>query len=95
MKSILQTEKKCFVCGKTYDLAVHHVYEGTANRRVSDATGMTIFLCHYHHNMSDEGIHFNKELIYRSRDMHKRFMSGHIHEKSFDPCLGRVGYRRV
>ena len=62
MKSILQTEKKCFVCGKTYDLAVHHVYEGTANRRVSDATGMTIFLCHYHHNMSDEGIHFNKEL---------------------------------
>ena len=62
MKSILQTEKKCFVCGKTYDLAVHHVYEGTANRRVSDATGMTIFLCHPHHNMSDEGIHFNKEL---------------------------------
>lgn len=62
MKSILQDEKKCFVCGKTYDLAVHHVYEGTANRRISDATGMTIFLCHFHHNMSDEGIHFNKEL---------------------------------
>lgn len=64
MKSILQTEKECYVCHTTWDLHDHHVFEGgtNGNRKMSEKFGLKIYLCAYHHNMSDEGIHFNKEL---------------------------------
>lgn len=62
MKSILQKDKECFVCRTTQNLAEHHVIYGNANRKMSEKYGLKIWLCNYHHNMSDEGIHFNKSL---------------------------------
>lgn len=62
MKSIIQNEKECFVCHRLIGLHEHHIYEGTANRKISEKYGMKIWLCPFHHNMSNEGIHFNKEL---------------------------------
>lgn len=62
MKSIIQTERECYVCGTTRDIHEHHIFEGIANRRQSEKYGMKIFLCGRHHNMSNQGIHFNKEL---------------------------------
>jgi len=62
MKSIIQENKECFVCKTTQNLHEHHIFFNTANRKQSEATGLKIFLCARHHNMSDEGIHFNKEL---------------------------------
>lgn len=62
MKSILQDKKECLVCHTTMNLHEHHVFEGTANRKRSEEQGMKIWLCGYHHNLSDAGIHFNKEL---------------------------------
>ena len=40
----------------------HEVFEGTANRAKSIKWGMVIALCPAHHNMSNDGIHFNKDL---------------------------------
>lgn len=51
----------CIVCGKTKE-ALHEVFFGTANRKKSIEHGLVIPLCNYHHNMSDAGIHFNREL---------------------------------
>lgn len=62
MKSIIQSEKKCFVCGTTQDLHTHHVFEGTANRSKSEKDGLKIYLCGKHHNLSLDGIHYNKTL---------------------------------
>lgn len=62
MKSIIQEKKECFFCGRTDDLHLHHVLEGR-NRGNSDKYGLTIYLCSYHHNMSDDSVHFN--LIYK------------------------------
>lgn len=59
MKSIIQEKKECFFCGKTSDLHNHHVFEGR-NRDNSDDYGLTIYLCPYHHDMSDDSVHFNK-----------------------------------
>lgn len=42
------------------NLELHHVF-GAANRKHSDADGLTIWLCKEHHT-GDTGIHFNKEL---------------------------------
>lgn len=35
MKSILQKEKKCWLCGSTLNLHRHHVFGGSANRAKS------------------------------------------------------------
>lgn len=57
--SILQAEKECFVTHKKYGLHKHHIYGGP-NRRISEANGFYIYLIPFYHNMSDQGIHFNK-----------------------------------
>lgn len=62
MLSILSNKPQCYVCGMTYNLHRHHIFYGTANRRKSDEFGAWVYLCARHHNMSDDGVHFNKEL---------------------------------
>ena len=69
MVSILQTEKKCWVCGCKNNLHLHHTLYGGDKRRLSDKYGLTIWLCSKHHNMSDEGVHYNKELDLRVKQM--------------------------
>ena len=61
-KSILQDKKECFLTGATYDLHEHHVFFGTGNRKISEKYGLKVWLRADLHNMSDEGVHFNKEL---------------------------------
>ena len=61
-KSIIQSNKECLVCGTTYGLHEHHVFGGSANRKLSEKYGLKVWLCGRHHNLSDEGIHFNKAL---------------------------------
>ena len=58
-KSILCTEKECFICHKTEGLHKHHCIYGTANRKLSEADGLWVWLCAEHHNMSNEGVHSN------------------------------------
>ena len=62
MKSIIQTKTECYVCGKTEPLHLHHVMDGTANRKKSDKWGLWVYLCPQHHNLSSEGVHFNHTL---------------------------------
>ena len=61
-KSIVQKETECIICGNTYGLEVHHIFYGTANRKLSDKYGLTCYLCRYHHTSSNAGIHFNKPM---------------------------------
>lgn len=62
MKSIISNERQCFVCHTTFNLHRHHIIYGMANRKQSEKYGCWVYLCAYHHNMSNEGVHFNKEL---------------------------------
>lgn len=62
MRSIVNNERECLVCGSTYNLHKHHIYYGTANRKLSEKYGCWCYLCARHHNMSSEGVHFNKPL---------------------------------
>lgn len=61
MKSIISNERECYVCGTTRDLHKHHIFFGP-NRKKSEQHGLWVYLCARHHNMSDQGVHFNKEL---------------------------------
>lgn len=60
MKSIISDEKKCYKCGTTINLHSHHIFEGR-NRKNSEKYGLKVWLCGRHHNLSKEGVHFNKE----------------------------------
>lgn len=61
-KSILQEKKECFICKSTNMLHLHHVFEGTGRRKVSDREGLTIWLCPYHHNASNNSVHYDRKL---------------------------------
>lgn len=45
MKSILQTDKVCYFCGRTYGLEKHHIFGGVANRKISERAGLWVWLC--------------------------------------------------
>lgn len=50
MKSIMDTEDgKCYLCGRITGTETHHIFSGTANRKLSDADGLTVELCHLCH----------------------------------------------
>ena len=61
MKSIITDKKECWVCGTTQGLHEHHLYFG-AKRKISEREGLKVWLCGRHHNLSNEGVHFNPEL---------------------------------
>lgn len=61
MKSILQKNKECYICGRTNNLHEHHVIHGTANRKKSEEQGLKVWLCVDHHT-GTEGVHTHKEL---------------------------------
>ena len=61
-KSIISNKEECLVCQTPLNLHRHHIFFGTSNRKQSEKYGCWCFLCARHHNLSNEGVHFNKEL---------------------------------
>mgnify|MGYP006912864981 CR=1 FL=1 len=59
-KSILSTERKCYLCGSQQMIEEHHIYSG-ALRKISEKHGFKVYLCHYCHNEPPNGVHFCKE----------------------------------
>lgn len=59
MDSILTTDRpgQCLICGSTENIELHHIFFGTANRKVSDRLGLTCHLCREHHT-GNSGVHF-------------------------------------
>lgn len=70
-KSLISDEKTCYVCGTPFNLHKHHIFGG-ANRKRSERDGCWCYLCASHHNMSDKGVHFNKELDTRLKQTCER-----------------------
>lgn len=61
--SIIQDKMdRCYICGDKNNTHIHEVFFGTAHRQLSIKYGLCICLCAKHHNMSNEGIHFNYNL---------------------------------
>ena len=56
-KSVLQTEKECYITGSTYNLHRHHIYFGNPWRKISEDHGFWVYLTGALHNQSNEGVH--------------------------------------
>ena len=50
----------CYITGST-NVAIHHIF-GAANRKISEKYGFIVPLRPDWHNMSNYGVHFNREL---------------------------------
>ena len=55
-KSIMQSEKVCYVTGSTYNLHKHHIYAG-GRRQISEREGFWVYLTGSLHNQSNDGVH--------------------------------------
>lgn len=95
MKSIMQSNKECYLCRKMFGICnerglhEHHIYEGFGRRRQSEKMGAKVWLCAKHHNMSDYGIHFNKEEdMELKRACQRKFEETHSRDE-FIELIGR------
>ena len=80
--------RECAVCGTTRNIHAHHIYQG-CRRQTSEKYGAVIDLCFYHHNGSNQGVHFNRTLDLKlKRDWQREFESEHGHEE-FMRIFGR------
>ena len=74
---IFENMGQCLVCCSPY-IQVHHIFYGTANRKLSDKYGYVAPLCQEHHT-GDHGVHFNKPLdihLKRMAQLHFEVMHG-------------------
>ena len=53
--SIIQQDKRCYVCGTTQNLHLHHTIFGK-NRKKADEDKLTVYLCYEHHEGTN-GVH--------------------------------------
>ena len=68
----------------------HHIYEGTGRRKLSDKYGCWVYLCARHHNMSNEGVHFNKDLdLTLKRICQKKWETKYGNRDKFIRVFGR------
>lgn len=56
MKSIINNEKKCYVCGTVFNLHKHHIFKGVRNRKKAEEDGLWVYLCYLHHEGTN-GVH--------------------------------------
>lgn len=82
---ITEDTKHCIVCGKK-PVHIHHVFEGYSNRHWSEKYHIVIPLCPEHHNMSNEGIHFNKEM-----DTHFKKLG----QEAFEKAYPKLNFRQI
>lgn len=80
-QSILQNEHECWFCGSRIGLEEHHIFAGTANRRISEQYGLKVYLCHRHHT-GDHGAQYDKDMnILLKQEAQKAFERLHGHDE--------------
>ena len=86
-KSIL---KESYLTGATYNLEEHHIFFGTANRKISEKYGLKVWLTSEEHR-GTYGVHgkYGKTLDEKlKREAQKKFEKNHTREE-FIRLIGR------
>ena len=87
--SLIQINKECYVCGTTKGLHRHHIFYGS-NRRKSEADDCVVYLCFYHHNGSNKGVHFNRALdLELKRKCERAWIN--VHKATVKDFINRYG----
>ena len=78
MKSILQNEARCYFCGSTVGLEVHHCMFGRGQRQLSEKHGLTVYCCYRCHRDNHWGVHGNRQM-----DLTLKKLSQKVFEKKY------------
>lgn len=87
--SLIQDEKKCYVCDSTYNIHTHECFFGK-NRKKSIEDGCCVYLCGKHHNQSNQGVHFNKDLDLKIKQQMQLYWMKH-YNKTTEDFIKRYG----
>ena len=90
MKSVLQNKKESYISGSTYNLEEHHIFFGTANRKVSEKNGLKVWLTSEEHR-GTYGVHgkFGRDLdIKLKQDAQRKYEETHTREE-FIKLIGK------
>lgn len=63
-KSIMQSDKSCYICGRIDGLERHHILGGfsSKNRNHSETYGLWVWVCGKHHTDPKDGVQYNADL---------------------------------
>lgn len=88
-KSVLVDDMtRCMICGTPYP-QVHHVFFGTANRKLSDTYHYVVPLCQSHHT-GDTGAHFDRHLdLFLKQTAQKHFEANIGSRDAFREIFGK------
>lgn len=90
MRSILQDRKESYISGSTYNLEEHHIFFGTANRKVSEKNGLKVWLTVEEHK-GTYGVHgkYGRDLdIKLKQDAQRKYEKTHTREE-FIKLIGK------
>lgn len=79
MKSIIHSERSCFICGKNNWLENHHIF-GAADKKKSTKYGLTVLLCHFCHNEPPDGVHHNAKNMKKLKRIGQRAYMKHYNK---------------
>jgi hypothetical protein len=90
-KSIIKSTTKgmCYICGRFGQTEEHHIFRGK-NRKRADADGLVVHLCHWCHNEPPYGVHFNKTIDTRLKQIGQRTWMRH-YDKTVDDFIKAYG----
>lgn len=90
MKSIIQKSKECYLCKRKTGLHDHHIYYGTALRKISERNGFKVWLCFDHHLglYGVHGKHGHEVDIYLKQVCQKEYELNHS-RKEFIKLIGK------
>ena len=88
-RSILQGEdRQCYFCLSPY-VEYHHIYFGSALRKISDKHHFTVWLCHDHHTGTLDSVHRNRQMdLVLKQACQKKYEETHSRE-DFMRLIGR------
>lgn len=94
MKSIMQEQKKCYICGRRNSLDEHHVFGGNPNRKLSEKYGLKVWLCNDFtptrcHKEVHEGEHTKQLMESLHMEGQKAFEETHGNRDDFMRIFGR------
>lgn len=86
--SIVERGYHCYLCQimedkwNFKDLQLHHIFHGTANRKLADQYGCYVYLCPEHHLYGEDAVHRNNEVdVGLKKIAQVRFEQEYNHEK--------------
>lgn len=79
IKSIIQSDGRCYLCGRQTGLEQHHVLAGVANRRLSERYGLWVWLCRKCHTGKDGAQYDREKGLALKRDAQEAFEKEHGH----------------